>query len=277
MQPVVAGAGGGQASGTAVRLSVRFAGSMQLVTALVAVISVLVGIIVLDREEGFDLGQPSVVLGDPKYDYEAVQAPIASGAMLRAFSYVLTRSRLGRLIRRHLLLGNGVTKLRELASQTSGVAPLHFPVRRLNSAQRSEHDRESAGALFRLDELIAPGKNRGGGSGCRGVGPSRNSSRVMAYHRAFLASAGPATEEIRESFAAFTGTDDSSGALDDAEFRTVLTASHDDAAAPLTDTEVHAVFKRVDKDKSGECYVCHVCMYVMFTRPVVFKDVYSVY
>ena len=63
-----------------------------------------------------------------------------------------------------------------------------------------------------------------------------------------------ASEEIRQAFAVFNT--DGSGALDCAEFRTVLMSSRDDAAAPLSDAEVLAVFERVDTNNSGEC-----CMY----------------
>jgi Ca2+-binding EF-hand superfamily protein len=53
-----------------------------------------------------------------------------------------------------------------------------------------------------------------------------------------------ATEKIREAFAVFDT--DGSGALDRAQFRTVLMSSRGDAAAPLSDAEVLAVFEQVD-------------------------------
>ena len=71
-----------------------------------------------------------------------------------------------------------------------------------------------------------------------------------------------ASEEIREAFAVFNT--DGSGALDCAEFRTVLMSSRDDAAAPLSDAEVLAVFERVDTDNSGECCVPGL---ILFTEP----------
>jgi hypothetical protein len=47
-----------------------------------------------------------------------------------------------------------------------------------------------------------------------------------------------------------------------AEFRTVLMSSRDDAAAPLSDAEVLAVFERVDTNNNGEC-----CMYAGWFSP----------
>ena len=71
-----------------------------------------------------------------------------------------------------------------------------------------------------------------------------------------------ATEKIREAFAVFDT--DGSGALDRAQFRTVLMSSRGDAAAPLSDTEVLAVFEQVDTNNSGECCLPGL---ILFTEP----------
>ena len=80
-------------------------------------------------ETTIDVQNPSLVLGNPEYDYEPVVAPVVAGPALQAFSAILTKTWLGFTVRRFLLMDNDVTKLRELAAQMPDVSPLHHPLR----------------------------------------------------------------------------------------------------------------------------------------------------
>lgn len=97
---------------------------------------------------------PSVpVLGEGGYDIRPVAAPVATGLKLRVLEYVLTRTPIGRWLRRTLLTLNSVHKVRELAAQVGTSAPVVYqPVRSLSAAQHAAHAElaaapESAAAL----------------------------------------------------------------------------------------------------------------------------------
>jgi Asp-tRNA(Asn)/Glu-tRNA(Gln) amidotransferase A subunit family amidase len=90
-------------------------------------------------EQKIDVTKPSVILGDTTYDIEHVKAPVVSGPSLRAFAWLGTETPLGHVIRRFLLLDNGMTKLRELAAQMPETPPLHHPMYRLNPAETAKH------------------------------------------------------------------------------------------------------------------------------------------
>ena len=74
--------------------------------------------------------ESSVRLGEAGYAYKELHAPVATGTVLRAFSWLLTQTPLGPLVRRHLLDSNGISTLRELAAQIPEVQPLTTPMLR---------------------------------------------------------------------------------------------------------------------------------------------------
>ena len=82
-----------------------------------------------------------VRLGDLRYDMRPVKAPVISGRLLTIFAWIATSSPLGPLIRRVLLLDNGLTQLRELAAQMPEVPPMYFPMYRMSPDERQAHVR----------------------------------------------------------------------------------------------------------------------------------------
>ena len=132
----------------------------------------------------------SVQLGDLAYNIEEAKAPTLGGPALIAFAWFATQTPFGHLLRRHLLLDNGVTQLRELAAQMPGTAPLHYPMLRLNEGQKRAHqDAVSAAqeAEVRMSDLAVFPDH-----------PSLTSetSEVLALHAAYKIKGGknsPAT------------------------------------------------------------------------------------
>ena len=98
----------------------------------------------------------SLMLGDPTYNMEDAKAPVIGGRALVAFSWLLTKTPLGHALRRHLLLDNDLTQLRELAAQMPETPPLHHPMLRLNKGQRRAHEAAVAAAAkakIRMSDL----------------------------------------------------------------------------------------------------------------------------
>jgi len=110
-----------------------------------------------------------VKLGDSTYRVEAIKAPAASGLLLRILAAILgSTGSFGQSLRRKLLNGNGLDRMRALAVQIreEGHAPLLYPVARLRAGGLGEHSRLAASA--------EPAAKR----------PGRYNS-VLDYHEAF--------------------------------------------------------------------------------------------
>ena len=75
-----------------------------------------------------------IKLGQQGYTVEILDAPTATSTLLDVLSYVLTKSRFGPALRRHLLNTNNIALLRDMASQIDH-PPMSFPMRRVNAAQ----------------------------------------------------------------------------------------------------------------------------------------------
>ena len=73
-------------------------------------------------------------LGDSRYDMADIQAPVATGIWLEFLSYLLSYSRLGPRLRRHLLDENNVANIRQLASQIE-LPPLQYPIYRVTDEE----------------------------------------------------------------------------------------------------------------------------------------------
>jgi len=145
--------------------------------------AVLSSLLVLE-EPVLRVSDSPLILTDPSYRYDNIDAPIATGWKLQLLSYILTRTRfVGPLILRRLCYNNGVTKIRQLASQIPkdlGVMPLHFPLQRLNKSQRKQHD-DRAGVFDRafLKRMILTGESL-----LNETFPIN--SRVLHYHKQYL-------------------------------------------------------------------------------------------
>jgi hypothetical protein len=77
------------------------------------------------------------VLGTKGYDIAVLDAPVAQSTLLDVLSYILTRTRFGPAIRRHLLNNNRIADLRDLAAQIEQ-PPMSFPMRRVNAEHYDE-------------------------------------------------------------------------------------------------------------------------------------------
>lgn len=77
------------------------------------------------------------ILGTQGYDITVLEAPVAKSTLLDVLSFVLTRTRVGPAIRRHLLNNNKISDLRDLASQIE-LPPMGYPMRRVNAQQYDE-------------------------------------------------------------------------------------------------------------------------------------------
>lgn len=89
----------------------------------------------------------AVTLGTGGYDMEPLQAPAASGTLLRVLTWFLTSTRLGPPVRRYLLNNNRPHQhLRELASQAGMYPPMYYPVHRATPAEHKEHAARAARA-----------------------------------------------------------------------------------------------------------------------------------
>ena len=77
------------------------------------------------------------ILGTPGYDITVLDAPVAQSTLLDVLSHLLTKTRFGPAIRRHLLNNNRIADLRDLASQIEQ-PPMSFPMRRVNAAKYAE-------------------------------------------------------------------------------------------------------------------------------------------
>ena len=123
-----------------------------------------------------------VTLGDLRYDMRPVKAPVISGRLLTIFAWIATSSPLGPLIRRVLLLDNGLTQLRELAAQMPEVPPMYFPMYRMSPDERQAHDRAVAHAKSQsttVEDLVYFPKH---------AYFTAASSDVMALHAAYTSS-----------------------------------------------------------------------------------------
>jgi hypothetical protein len=120
-------------------------------------LSVLGGFLSL-AEQKIDVSRPTVMLGSTDYDMKAIVAPVLSGSLLEAFSYVATKTPFGFVLRRFLLLDNGITKLRELAAQMPEGVPMHHPMYRLkHGAEKDAHAAKVAEAeslSVTLDDFV---------------------------------------------------------------------------------------------------------------------------
>jgi hypothetical protein len=139
---------------------------------------------------------PSVILGDLSYNMASLKAPILTGAPLTAFTYIATKSPLGFVLRRFLLLDNGMTQLRELAAQMPETPPLHHPMMRMTKEQKLTHEekvRAAAAAGITMDELAVWGSPQF----------TAESSEVMALHEAFKSKASSPSKVANKILAAF--------------------------------------------------------------------------
>lgn len=83
---------------------------------------------------------PSPRLGAEGYDIRPIAAPVATGLRLRLLQGLLTRSLLGRWLRRSLLSLNGIHAVRELAAQIGSSAPIvYMPLRALSPPEHAAH------------------------------------------------------------------------------------------------------------------------------------------
>lgn len=73
------------------------------------------------------------------YDIKPVSAPNTTSLLLKIFSFIATRTKIGPPLRRFLLNDNGSPYLRALASQIS-LPPLHFPVRRVENINANDEE-----------------------------------------------------------------------------------------------------------------------------------------
>jgi len=94
-----------------------------------------------------------VVLGDLTYDMKTVSAPVVTGPALHFLSWIATRSLVGPIILKCLLVKNGVGTLRDLADQLRETAPLHHPLYRMNDLERSAHDERVREAIDEQTDL----------------------------------------------------------------------------------------------------------------------------
>jgi hypothetical protein len=107
-------------------------------------------------------------------------------------------------IRRFLLLDNGVTKLRELAAQMGGLAPMYYPMERMNNARRVAHEAAvsaAQAASCTMDDIFRfPPKEH----------PLFNaeSSDVVALHEAFKAESSTPTAVANKILSAFPALQD---------------------------------------------------------------------
>jgi len=105
-------------------------------------VAFLAGLLSLS-EELINTSRPTQILGSLEYDIEDAKAPILTGFPLTAFAYVGTQTPFGNILRRFLLIDNGITKLRELAAQMPEVPPLHHPMQRLSPSKLTARTPES--------------------------------------------------------------------------------------------------------------------------------------
>ena len=88
-------------------------------------------------------------LGDPTYDLEEIDAPVATGTKLRIITWVLADSPVGSLLRRVLLNQNGADELQDLALQVVDEGKstvVNQPMRRLNAAEWKRHEAAAQGS-----------------------------------------------------------------------------------------------------------------------------------
>lgn len=97
------------------------------------------------------------ILGTLGYDIRVLSAPTVHSTLLDAFSYLITRTRFGPLIRRLLLNDNRISDLRDLAAQIEH-APMHYPMARVN-AERYE-SLTSQEAVAEAEHILVEGFGR---------------------------------------------------------------------------------------------------------------------
>ena len=135
---------------------------------------------------------------------EPAKAPVLTGPALTAFSWLATSTPFAHAIRRFLLLDNGVTKLRELAAQMGGLAPMYYPMERMNNARRVAHEAAvsaAQAASCTMDDIFRfPPKKH----------PLFNaeSSDVVALHEAFKAESSTPTAVANKILSAFPALQD---------------------------------------------------------------------
>ena len=87
-------------------------------------------------------------LGDPAYDLEKIDAPVATGIKLRIISWVLADSPVGPLLRRFLINQNGADELQDLALQVvdrGRSSVMNQPMYRLSAPDWKRHETAALG------------------------------------------------------------------------------------------------------------------------------------
>jgi hypothetical protein len=115
----------------------------------IAMIAVLVSILLSALQTDTPIHGNNFVLGVGQYDMKALSAPVVKSQLLQIFAWLLTRTRLGPLLRRVLLNGNGIVNVREMAALVD-LPPMYYPVRRVSKALLYAFDEQSAQQLSSL-------------------------------------------------------------------------------------------------------------------------------
>ena len=144
------------------------------VGVLVALISGLLSL----SENAIDVTSPTVLLGDLTYDMEDAKAPVLTGLPLTVFAYIATQTPFGNILRRFLLLDNGITQLRELAAQMPEIPPLHHPMQRLSRAALTARTPATPRTVDDCVPFLTPDSTFF----------SAENSEVLALHEAYTAS-----------------------------------------------------------------------------------------
>ena len=151
----------------------------------IAVLSVLLSL-VIDRP--ISRTDPSIKLGDLRYDLETIISPVATGWQLNSFSYLLTQSPVAGVLRRYLLNKNEFYKLRELSAQIKNTPPLHHPVRRVPVKEDTKGEKGKTDTLY--EQLMKDMQSRGEGASTEfNLNHPRRSVRY--YHQQYKSGVKP--------------------------------------------------------------------------------------
>lgn len=123
---------------------------MKSTTAIVVVVFCIIIYFLLIQEQAINGNR--IVLGDPKYQFDVIEAPANNGIVLKIAAFIASKSLLGPTIRRLLMNDNGMVYLRELAAQTN-LVPLYYPMKRLNKQERLANE----GGAASMEEILVNG------------------------------------------------------------------------------------------------------------------------
>jgi len=154
---------------------------------VIAILSVVAFAVIFNGERAISMTTPAVILGDEAYSYGKLKAPVASGAMLTAQAWVLTRSPFGPFLCRFLLGTNGIHTLRELGSQIPTTPPLHQPMRLLSPEDHAAHADAAVAGQQALDAALSSSGAAAAFGAAGTLPPLAEASRAGEYFRAFAA------------------------------------------------------------------------------------------